>query len=340
MKGKRNVTVSILCAAGILALILDSRTAIASGIEGVELCIYTVLPSLFPFFLFSGLLVSSLQGIRLPLPRSLRLKLGIPDGGEGLLLTGLLGGYPVGALSISQLYTKGVIPAKIARRMLGFCVNAGPAFLFGICGMLFSRPWIPWILWFIHIVAALLTAWILPGKENVSIGRIDRQITVADALRRAVINIALVCGWVILAKVLIGFLDRWLLWIFPRDLRILLIGMIELSNGCTELSKVVSEPLRFILCSGMLAMGGASVYLQVVSATGTLGTGMYIHGKLLQTGISTALAFIGQYFLFSQPLSYGSIAVPALLLGIIITGLIPYSVFYKNKSSILLNNHV
>ena len=38
---------------GMLALILDGRTAIEGARQGIGLCLRTVIPSLFPFFVLS-----------------------------------------------------------------------------------------------------------------------------------------------------------------------------------------------------------------------------------------------------------------------------------------------
>jgi hypothetical protein len=40
-------------AAGMMLLILDSRTSAAAAAEALEICIRTVIPGLFPFFLLS-----------------------------------------------------------------------------------------------------------------------------------------------------------------------------------------------------------------------------------------------------------------------------------------------
>ena len=51
---KRKWIVSLAAAAGILVLILDSRTALAGAAQGLSLCLKTVIPSLFPFIFLSG----------------------------------------------------------------------------------------------------------------------------------------------------------------------------------------------------------------------------------------------------------------------------------------------
>lgn len=153
----------IAAATGIALLILDSKTALAGAQSGVELCIRTVIPSLFPFFLFSILLTTSLIGRRIPILRPVCRLCRIPGGAESILIAGFLGGYPVGAQCVSQAYRAGQLSHRDARRMLGFCNNCGPAFLFGMAAALFREWWAPWSLWGIHIFSALCVGVLIPG---------------------------------------------------------------------------------------------------------------------------------------------------------------------------------
>ena len=148
---------------GMLILILDGKTALAGGAEGIELCLKTVIPSLFPFFVLSILLTSSLSGVTLPVLRPLGRLCGMPEGTEALLISGFLGGYPVGAQSVAAVYRSGQLPRREAERLLAFCSNAGPAFLFGMASSLFPRQWMAWALWGIHIAGAVFAAVLLPG---------------------------------------------------------------------------------------------------------------------------------------------------------------------------------
>ena len=49
----RKLLVGTVAAIVMLILILDGRCALYGAAEGLELCIRTVIPSLFPFFFFS-----------------------------------------------------------------------------------------------------------------------------------------------------------------------------------------------------------------------------------------------------------------------------------------------
>ena len=118
------------------ALLFFPDVSAAAAREGVTLCLQTVLPSLFPFFVLSSLLVQSdvprllsraMAGIMYPL-------FGVSGAGASALILGLLGGYPVGARTVAELYGRGEIAREEAEQLLAFCNNSGPGFFLGVCG--------------------------------------------------------------------------------------------------------------------------------------------------------------------------------------------------------------
>ena len=62
---------------------------------------------------------------------------GLPPQGASALVLGMLSGYPVGAQTAASLYASGQLTKEETERLLGFCSNAGPAFIFGMVGGLF-----------------------------------------------------------------------------------------------------------------------------------------------------------------------------------------------------------
>ena len=52
----------LLPAISMLILILDPNTAVRSASDAIQLCLKTVVPSLFPFFVLSSMLTSALVG--------------------------------------------------------------------------------------------------------------------------------------------------------------------------------------------------------------------------------------------------------------------------------------
>lgn len=318
---------SIIAALGIFVLILDTKTAITAAQQGIKLCVMTVVPSLFPFFILSILLTTGLSGVTTPILTPFSKLLKIPKGAESIFLIGILGGYPTGAKAIADSYNNFQINKSSARRLLGFCNNAGPAFIFGIAAAAFPDQHLGWSLWIIHILSAILVGVCLPesGCKDVTASK-AKATTVIDAFRQSLFLTVQVCGWVILFRVVIAFLNRWFLWMLPVWLQVSVSGLLELTNGCTSLSRVASSGLRFILCSGILSFGGLCVSMQTYSVTGRLGIVSYLGGKSLQMWFSILLSMLYQGIYIRDKIN-----IPAPILGIFIAFTIIFIIFLRNK---------
>ncbi len=282
----------LFAAVGMLILILDGKTALAGAKEAMDLCLYTVIPSLFPFLVLSSLLNKILLGSRIPVLGLLGRLCGIPVGAESLLLLGLVGGYPVGAQALTEAYKGGSITKTSYNRLLGFCNNAGPSFIFGIIAMQFSQAITAWLIWGVHILSALLVGIVLPGKSK-EVCRLPAQsrVTVTQALTDTLRIMAKICGWVLLFRIVIAYLTPYFTAIFPAWAVSYLTGIVELTNGCVGLSAVTPEGLRFLICLCMLNFGGLCVGMQTASVCEGFGTGLYFPGKILQTVFGILLGY-------------------------------------------------
>ena len=295
----------------IVLLILDSKTALSGALEGLDLSLRVVIPSLFPFFFLSILFTSSISDMRIPFLKNISATLGLPAGAEGLLISSFIGGYPVGAQAIGEYHRQGQLTVEDSRRMLAFCSNAGPAFFFGMNSRLFSSAKTLWLLWGIHILSAFLVGWILPGKskKQTSVHNF-KKLSLTDVLFQAIRAMAGICGWVVLFRVLLQILGRWLFWALPQTVTIILSGILELSNGCLLLNTLESEGLRFILCSVFLSLGGVCILMQTTSVVSSCGLGSYIPGKILQSVFSFLLASLSAPWIYKKWI----ISVPAMVL--------------------------
>lgn len=316
-KTKNNLR-AIFAALGMLILILDAKTSLSSALEGLELCIRTVIPSLFPFIFLSSILTASVAGRKFRLLHRVFRFFRIGDGCEGLFLVGILGGYPVGAQCVEQAFLTGNLSRRNAARMVTFCNNCGPAFIFGIAAALFEEIWIPWALWGIQIISALLTAKLLPGGCGTALPDKHESESIVSALNRAIRVICGVCAWVILFRMVLAFLDRWFLCLLPTTARTLICGLLELTNGCVGLSAIENTGSRFLLCAIFFSFGGLCVSLQTQSvAQQTFIAGIYYPGKLIQCCISILLTCIVQSAFFETVITRGSILIIFTMLTII-----------------------
>lgn len=291
----------------LVMLILDAKTAAAGASAGVELCLAAVIPALFPFFVVSSLITSQSGGFSLLRPL-VRLT-GSSPGCEPILLVGLLGGYPAGAQAVSQSVARGQLSREDGKRLLAFCSNAGPAFLFGMGQKLFDRPNVLWCLWGVQILSALSVAAVLPRGRG---GRVSVEqptpLSLPQAVSGSVRAMGMVCGWVVLFRVVLAFLEEWFLWAVPVLPRILLGGALELTNGFLLLSQLPDPAMRFVVCAMVTAFGGLCVAMQTASVLlpGKLPLMPYLLGKSLQA------LFAGAWSLVFLPVLF-HVQVPGVL---------------------------
>ncbi len=292
-------------ALSVVVLIFDAKTALQGATEGVELCLKTVIPSLFPFFFLTSWLCKQLTGRNFKVLRPLGRICRISKGKEPLLLMGWLGGYPIGAVSIADAYKNGAVSKNEANRMLGFCNNPGPAFLFGISASIWDSPLIPLSVYIMVILSSVLTGFILPGGSDES-----RSVTnhaSSSPLTHTLHASANVCGWVILFRILLTFMNHWFLWLLPEEMGIVISGMTELTNGCIALKYIQNPLVQYILFTFFLTFGGLCVGMQTLSATKELNIQYFVVGKGIQTLLALALSLAVGVFLFpgNIPIFYG-----------------------------------
>lgn len=312
-----------------IILVLDTKCAATGVSEGISLCMQTVIPALFPFLLIAPMLTAFLP--HLPAFHLLGRLLGIPVGSESIFLTGILCGYPIGAKMIYDAWNQKVLTLAEAKRMLTFSNNAGPAFIFGIGYSVFTERWIPWALWLIHVMSAVLIGWLLPGKTNRQYHSIGTtKPTFRENLENSLAVMAHICGWIIVMRIILAFISKWVLWLFPNWIQVLICGFFELANGCSLLHKIADPSVRFLLMTCFLAFGGLSVHMQTASVTGTINASKrHFGGKLLHCSFSLLLASL---LLIAIPI--GQHSVFPILLGAIISSLLIIYIFHRKNSSI------
>ena len=301
-----------LLALALAGLLLSPDTSAQACRDALSLCAQTVIPSLFPFFVLSSLLVSGggADAFSALFGGMMRPLFGLGGAGASALTLGLLGGYPVGAQTVAGLYGAGTLGKKEAEHLLGFCNNAGPGFILGICGgAVLHSPRAGLYLYLVHAASALLTGIFLcrdlprshamHHKPTQSQDAAPFASLFSSAVRGALAGVLNVCAFVVLFLVLLRLTTAALpaAAISSPAFCALLLGFVELTNGVTALSVTRSG---FVCCAVLLAWGGLSVHAQTLSVLdGTsLSTRYYWRGKMMQAALSAPLAWLVSFRLF------------------------------------------
>lgn len=284
MNEKRMIRVDYLTAAGVAIIgagLLTQSAAVSQGVRnGLEMCAGVLIPSLFPFMALSSFLsLTSAAGIlSIPLtPVTTRL-FKLPKALGAVVLLSLIGGYPVGAKSISLLLSQGKITKATAERMLCFCVNSGPSFLVtavGI-GMLTSKT-AGIILFFSQTVATLLIGMAvsfrtkMPPAESEGI-RIKTDEAFVTAVSSASSAMLAMCSFAILFSGILavvsasGFVEMASRFLGVEEAlaKAAISGILEVTSGCVN-SAGLGGITSFALISAAVSFGGLSVLFQIMS---------------------------------------------------------------------------
>lgn len=327
----------------LLFLFPDESTQAAR--DGVTLCLDLLIPSLFPFFVLSSLLISTgLAGVcTWPLEGLMRSLFGVGSAGTAALSLGLIGGYPVGARTIAQLVERRECTQEEANRLALFCNNCGPAFFVGAAGVgVFGEKKAGFLLLGANAMAALVIGLLLrglygpsprPGDGRARRPELSSFVTeFPDCVRGAFSSTLGVCAYVILFSVLTALAERsGLLPFCAETVSVLLpgehaqglcrsffIGLMELSTGTASLGEAAGSPGALPLTAFILGWGGLSVHCQSLPFWRTAGVavGPYLRAKLLQGILSAGLTALAlRLFPLSLPVmaQTTAMAVPSLL---------------------------
>ncbi|MCI8594770.1 MAG: sporulation protein [Oscillospiraceae bacterium] len=320
-----------------LLLILRPQESAEAARQGLALCGQVIIPSLFPFFVLSSLVVSlgftktlgkALEGLMRPLFR-------LSGPCASALVLGLVGGYPVGARTAAELYQSGQCSKEETERLLAFCNNCGPAFIFGMVGAgLFGNPLTGVLLWVVHAASALCVGLLFrfrgapdeAARSHPASGAAPARFSAAfpEAVKSALTSTLNICAFVVFFTVILRLLAAS--GIVPLLSKLLaalfaplgateawaqgvLGGILEVSTGVTSLTDGPLA-LRLMTAAFLLGWGGLSVHCQALSFTGPCGLSSrtYFTGKLLQGLLSAGGVLLLFRFL---PQTAASVFAPA-----------------------------
>lgn len=296
---------TLCCGTGLL---LFSRPVSAAVAQALELCITVLLPSLYPFFVLSALLISSglVQRLSPKLDKPMRKLFGLPGSCAAAVLLGAIGGYPVGARTVASLYMQGHCSKTDGIAALRFCNNAGPAFLISAIGSgLLHDPRLGLQLYGIHLLCALLIGLLChrkheavkslnytssPVQKHTDFGMILHSVTGSFA---TFLNVS---AFVLIFAVLMCLLEQTPLLDLSTPLWSgLCSGILELTSGAMRLSQAgLSQKALLPAMSFLCGWGGLSVQMQTISLLQEAGLPCrgYLKAKLLHGLVAAMLTYL------------------------------------------------
>lgn len=157
IKLKRNfLAIMFLCFT--FGLLIFSKTNLPAIKSGLALWANSVVPSLFPFFVATELLMHTniISQLGILLNRYMKPIFNVRGEGAFAFIMGIISGYPVGAKIACNFRKNNICSKEECERLLSFTNNSGPLFIIGSVGILmFKNTTIGVLLFITHILACI-----------------------------------------------------------------------------------------------------------------------------------------------------------------------------------------
>lgn len=286
-------TAPFWCGIGIGLAVLTQPLCASQGIKnGLALCAGVVIPSLFPFLAVSAFCAS----VRPPRVLGVLTKLlfRLPPCCVGVVLFGLVGGYPVGCKTAAQLEQDGKITKEQAQRCTLFCVNAGPAFAVTAVGdAMLNHRRIGLFLFIALTLSALLIGFFLrftavpPDSEPTAAQPLHTATAFVQATEAAAKSIFGICAWVTLFSCWNTLISAAAL---PSGLKSALLCLSEVTTGCAY----AAEHANLYTVAALMAWSGICVVCQVLPQLKQIGTPLplFLCFRALHAALTCAVLFV------------------------------------------------
>lgn len=331
IKLKRNI-LALIFSGFVLSLLLFSNNNLPAIKKGLSLWANSVVPSLFPFFVATELLMNTnfVNILGRFLNKIMKPLFNIRGEGAFGFVMGLISGYPVGAKIACDFRENNICSKEECERLLSFTNNSGPLFILGTVGIsMFGNSTIGLLLLITHILACITVGivfrfWKFNSNSSDYVGNKNsnskkyKNVTfsnLGEVLGKSITNsistVLMIGGFVVIFSSIIsilsasGILNSLITILSPafNFLHIdtsfiygILTGFLEITNGISSISSihVKNISINVILTAFLLGFGGLSVLLQVLSITSKtdLSIKPYIYGKLLHGVLAAFYTFI------------------------------------------------
>lgn len=295
LKKQSRAVAGLLIAASAAIMTVYAQESRSGAVQGITMCLQTLVPSLFPFMAVTQLLVRSGVCSRASrfLHRPTRALFGISGSFAPVFLLCMIGGYPVGAAGIRELYSNNELNLKEARRAALFAVGAGPGFLLSFTGI---SVYGNWHVGFVLLIAQTTSAVALGIMTRIFCGTAESSNTVnknapspplgaalTESVYGATRAMAVMAGFVVLFSAVQSILNGLIHW---QTLKTTLTLTLEVCGAVTVLAR--EHPVE--MTAFAVGFGGICVHCQILAVLGDIGVNkaLFFLYRIFQ-GILTAL---------------------------------------------------
>ena len=288
----------VICACTLMMIFSDGCK---NGVtEGLDFCLRVLVPSLFPFMAAVGLMVKTglCHKIGHKLSKPTRVIFGLDGAFAPIIILSLIGGYPVGARAIAQLYKQGAVSAKQAERAAMFAVCAGPGFLISFVGAgIYQNETVGLIILCSQVLSVIILGIILnifnkhkdfEPIRKASVSSVPFSTAIVESARDAAGGMAGICSLVLLFSAVIGICEELIPNQMANDF---ISSALEICSAVGTLS--INYPIE--VTAFAIGFGGICVHFQIFAALGDLKINKFLFFlyRIIQGIITAVLTHIG-----------------------------------------------
>lgn len=302
MRKYSNNIIVLLCFI-ILILILLNKTLVSDTIiTSFYIWFNTMLPSMFPMFILSDILIT--YNFTNYLPKKLISYLSkifnLSNNAIFIFLLSMISGFPLNAIIIKNSFDNKLLTKEECEHLLYFTHFSNPLFILNTVGIFYLNSNIYGIIILIsHILSNIIIAILLRNKNYPNIHYISLNsncqsfgTTLSNSINKAISSLLMISGTVTLFLILSTLITH--IFNLNSYLGTLVQGILEMTMGLSSLSKLnISNLYKVILSIFFLSFGGLSIHLQVYSSIDNcFSYKNYFIGRIYQIVISIIIVTI------------------------------------------------
>ncbi len=282
----------------LLILTLVSSEQIKNGIiSGVRLSVFSVIPAIFPFMIFSDFLSCESKYLSTGFfARIFERVFNISSSALGAFLCGAVCGFPVGVSMATHLYSSHIISRDECERLIGFSSSPSVAFVIsGVGAGLYGSVLYGAVIYLSIITASAITGFLFKGnmqKTEFSNDIPKQSFNLIASIKASANSCITVSAYIVFCSALIGLISSIIKNEYIITAATLLL---EISNAAKALSlSEVPTVLKLSLTAFSLSFSGICVHMQARSLLPSdISMSRYYKMKLISGIVAFALSFAG-----------------------------------------------
>lgn len=305
MKNKyKNLLIIIILLFIFFEILFNKLIIIRTVMESLNIWVKAIIPSLFPFFVISDLLITYnfIDYIPNKIKRYICRLLNISDSALSILILSMVSGFPSNGRNTHNLYNKGKISMEEASYILMYTHFSSPVFILTTCSLIYLRSEkLGIILLLSHYLSNIIIGILFrninnPILDNFTIKEHKSQnftINLIKSIRSSIDSLLLILGiltvFLIISSLIINIIHSNLYT------SAIIRSILEMTLGLKYIASLnISMMHKVILFSAILSFGGLSVHMQVMAqiVEDKISCKYYLIGRVFQVLFSIVLSFI------------------------------------------------